>query len=94
MVKKIVLKVIVAIVLTIVIGVLSNSLLPLLGNDIALGQLQNNDAYFVAMNIWYNLQNWLLAVTCIVWLVTIGLVVKDIYKEIKNKEIKNKKETA
>lgn len=86
MVKRVVLKVIVAIVLTIAIGALSSSLMPLLGNDVALGQLQNDDTYFVAMNAWYSLQNWLSFATGIVWLITIGLIVKDIYKEIKNKK--------
>ena len=86
MVKKIVVKAAVAVILTLVIGLISNSLMPILGNDVALLQLQNYDDYFVAMNVWHNIQNGLNVAVGIVWAVTACLIGRDIYKEIKNKK--------
>lgn len=89
MIKKIAVKVFMAVLLTIIISLLSDSLMPVFGNEVAVGQLQNDDVYFIAMNAWHNLQNWLGAVTGLIWLAVSGLIGKDIYKEMKNK---NKKE--
>ena len=95
MVKKILIKLVIAIIITTIIAWVSNSLMPILGNDVALGQLQNDDAYFVAMNAWQDLQNWLGIATAIVWLVIVYLIGKDIYKEIKLYNlIKNSKENV
>ena len=84
--KKIVVKLIVALVLTIIIGVVSNTLMPLLGNDVAVGQLQHDDAYFIAMQAWYSTQYWLGIAAAAVWAVTGGLIAKDMYNYIKNKK--------
>ena len=93
MVKKIVLKIVVAIVLTVLISFVSNSLMPILCNDIALGQLQHDDAYFLAMEAWYRIHNWLGVATAIVWLIVTALIGKDIYNAIKiHNVIKNTKE--
>lgn len=86
MAKKIVVKAVVAVILTLVIGLISNSLMPILGNDVALLQLQNYDDYFVAMNVWHNIQNGLNVAVGIVWVVTACLIGRDIYKGIKNKK--------
>lgn len=86
MAKKILVKAVVAAILTLVIGLISNSLMPILGNDIAILQLQNYDEYFVAINTWHNIQNGLNVVIGIVWAVTACLIGRDIYKEIKNKK--------
>ena len=95
MVKKIVLRLAIAIVFTILIGVISNSLMPILGNDVAISQLQYDDAYFIAMNTWHSLQNWLSLGAAIVWFATAWLIVKDVYKAIKiHNLIKNTKENT
>ena len=87
MAKKIGFKVIVALVITIILSFVSSSLMPTFGNDVALGQLQNEDYYFVAMQAWHNTQNWLSAITGIIWLVTAIFIIKDIYQKMKEKQV-------
>lgn len=84
--KKILIKLVAAIVLSIIIGLISGSLMPLLGNDVALGQLENDDAYFIAMNTWYTLNIWLTGAAGLVWATTGVLIVRDIYKYMKEKK--------
>ena len=86
MVKKIAIKMVIAILITVLIGFISNSLMPILGNDVALGQLQNDDAYFVAMQAWQTTQQWLSLAIAAVWAVVIALITKDVYIEMKNKK--------
>lgn len=84
--KKILVKLIIAIILTIIIGAISNTFMPLLGNDVAIGQLQNDDAYFIAMQAWHTAQYWLGIVAALVWIITGDLIAKDMYNYIKNKK--------
>ena len=84
--KKVMTKLVVAVILTVIICLISNGLMPLLGNDVALGQLEHDDAYFVAMNTWYTINYWMTVATAVVWIVTGGLITKDIYKYIKIKK--------
>ena len=84
--KKILVKLIIAIVLTIIIGAISNTFMPLLGNDVAIGQLQNDDAYFIAMQAWHAVQYWLGIAAALLWIITGGLIAKDMYNYIKNKK--------
>lgn len=84
--KKILVKLIIAIILTIIIGAISNTFMPLLGNDVAIGQLQNDDAYFIAMQAWYTAQYWLGIAAALIWIITGGLIAKDMYNYIKNKK--------
>lgn len=82
---KILMKLVIAILITIVIGMISTTLMPVLGNDIAVDQLKNDDAYFVAMQVWYSTNNWLSLAAAAVWaLFTVSIGV-DIYKHYKNK---------
>ena len=87
MAKKIGFKVVIALVITIILSFISSSLMPTFGNDVALGQLQNEDYYFVAMQAWHNIQNWLSVITGIIWLVTAIFIIKDIYQKIKEKQV-------
>lgn len=82
---KILMKLAIAILITIVIGMISTALMPILGNDIAVDQLKNDDAYFVAMQAWHSVNNWLSLATAAVWAWFTASVGVDIYKHYKNK---------
>ena len=83
--KKILVRLILAVVLTLIIGFVSDSLMPIFGNDIALGQLEHEDFNFVAMQTWQNLQNWLTIVVVVIWTLTAAFIIKDFYKNKKEK---------
>ena len=87
---KILMKLVIAILITIVIGMISTALMPILGNDIAVDQLKNDDTYFVAMQAWYSVNNWLSFVAAAVWAWFAASIGVDIYKHYKNKIGENK----
>ena len=82
---KIIILLTVAILITVAIGFISNTLMPLFGNDVALGQFENDDAYFVAMQSWHRLNNYLSVTASIIWLVVIANIANIVYKNYKNK---------
>lgn len=82
---KILMKLVIAILITIAIAMISTVLMPILGNDIAIDQLKNDDAYFVAMQAWYSVNNWLSLAAAAVWAWFAASVGVDIYKHYKNK---------
>lgn len=81
--KKILTKISVAIILTLILALVSNSLMPVLGNDIAMSQLENEDAYFVAMQAWQSLQNKLTIAKAFIWALAVAFIVKDFYNHKK-----------
>lgn len=82
---KILMKLVIAILITIAIAIISTTLMPILGNDIAIDQLKNDDAYFVAMQAWYSVNNLLSFVVAAVWAWFAASIGVDIYKHYKNK---------
>lgn len=82
---KILMKLVIAILITIAIAIISTTLMPILGNDIAIDQLKNDDAYFVAMQAWYSVNNLLSLVIAAVWAWFAASIGVDIYKHYKNK---------
>ena len=87
---KILMKLVIAILITIAIEMISTTLMPILGSDIAIDQLKNDDAYFVAMQAWYNTNNWLSLAAAAVWAWFAAGTGVDIYKHYKNKIGENK----
>ena len=83
--KKILVKIIIGVILSLLIVFITNSLMPVMGNEVALGQLENDNTYFLAMQEWQNLQNRLSAVNICVWMVICMLIGIDIYEYIKKK---------
>ena len=83
--KKILIKLLIAILLSLVIALISNSIMPLLGNDIAIGQLEHDDGYFIAMNAWHQTNFYLGLVAAAIWVFTgLGICI-DVSKFIKEK---------
>ena len=83
---KIGIRIAIAVLLSILLVFVSNMLMPTLGNDIAIDQLKNDDAYFMAMETWHNIQNVLTYTGVIIWFLTAGFIVRDIYIYVKNKK--------
>lgn len=83
---KIGIRVAIAVLLSILLVFVSNMLMPTLGNDIAVDQLKNDDAYFMAMETWHNIQNVLTYTGIAIWSLTAGFIVRDIYIYVKNKK--------
>ena len=84
--QKIIVKFLIAVLITIIIIAVSQSLMPLLGNDVAIGQLENDDFYFVAMNTWHQTNYYLGLATAAVWAIFGASISVDIYKYMKNKK--------
>lgn len=90
MIKKILLKATIAITLSIVISLICNSLVPILSNEIALGQLENDNAYFITLQAWNNQTQYYFGLaTAAVWAACIASISVDVYKYMKNKKGEN-----
>ena len=83
---KIGIRVVIAVLLSILLVFVSNMLMPTIGNDIAVDQLKNDDAYFMAMETWHNIPNVLTYTGIAIWSLTAGFIVRDIYIYVKNKK--------
>ncbi len=84
--QKIIVKFLIAVLITIAIAVVSQSLMPILGNDVAIGQLENDDFYFVAMHTWHQTNYYLGLAAAGVWAMFGASINVDIYKYMKNKK--------
>lgn len=83
--SKILVKVVIAILLSVVLAFVANMLMPVLGNDVAIDQFKNDDAYFIAMESWQSIQQVLTYSNVAIWSLTIGFIVRDIYNYVKTK---------
>ena len=84
--RKIIVKFLIALLISFAIVAVSQNLMPILGNDVAIGQLENDDFYFVAMNAWYQTNYYLGLVAAAVWAIFGASISVDIYKYMKNKK--------
>ena len=58
LISKCIVKIAITIILCITISILISSFAPHLSNDMALGQLENDDMSWSLMNAWYQIQNY------------------------------------
>ena len=58
LVSKCIVKTTIAIILCVTISILISSFAPHLSNDMALGQLENDDISWSLMNAWYQIQSY------------------------------------
>ena len=84
--RKIIVKFLIALLISFAIVAVSQSLMPILGNDVAIGQLKNDDFYFVAMNTWHQTNYYLGLAAAAVWAIFGASISIDIYKYMKNKK--------
>ena len=86
LITKVVIKVLIAILLCTLISFVVTAFAPHISNDVALGQLQNDDMSFTIMQTWnqvLNLVGWVQAGIAIVCGIAVG---RDTYKYFKNRK--------
>ena len=86
---KIIVKIALAVVLCVILSIAVSSFAPHLSNDLAIGQLENDDMSWTMMEIWHQVQNytgWGYTIISIICCCSIG---KDIYVFIKNRKENN-----
>ena len=86
---KITVKIALAIVLCAILSIVVSSFAPHLSNDLAIGQLENDDMSWTMMEVWHQVQNytgWGYTIISIICGCSIG---KDIYAFIKNRKENN-----
>lgn len=88
--KNLIIKSVVKIVIAIILcAILSSALaivMPTFGNDIAMGQLENDDVSFMVMETWNRIQNGVNWVQAVIWIVCLGNVGINTYKYFKNRK--------
>lgn len=90
LIRSIVIRVAIAAVLIAVLSLVLGAIMPTFGNDIALGQLENDDVSFMQMEIWNKIQNGVTTVQYIITGICGVLIGTDVYKFIKSKETEGK----
>lgn len=78
-------KITIAIALCFIITLAANAFAPHLINDLAIGQLENDDISWSLMQSWYAVQNALTAIEFVVFAVCGGSIGVDIYHFFKTK---------
>ena len=86
LVSKCVVKVAIAIVLCVRISILISSFTPHLSNDMAIGQLENDDVSWSLMNAWYQIQSYSGWIYALIGLGFGASISKDCYKYFKSRE--------
>lgn len=86
LIRGIVIKVAVAVILITVLSLVLSAIMPTFGNDVALGQLENDDVSFMQMEMWNRIQNVVTTAQYIVTGICGVLIGTDVYKFIKSKE--------
>lgn len=86
LIRSIVIKVAIAAVLIAVLSLVLNAIMPTFGNDVALGQLANDDVSFMQMEMWNRIQSGVTTVQYIITGICGVLIGTDVYKFIKSKE--------
>lgn len=86
LVNKCIVKTSIAIILCVIISILISSLTPHLSNDMALGQLENDDMSWNLMNAWYQIQSYSGWIYAIIGLAFGASISKDCYKYFKSRE--------
>ena len=85
-IKRSILKTAVAIILCSTIGIIVTSFAPHLTNDLALGQLENNDMSWSIFQTWYQVQNFMGVVYFVIVLGFIYSIGKDVFNYIERKK--------
>lgn len=86
LVSKCVVKTAIAIILCVIISILISSFTPHLSNDMAIGQLENDDMSWSLMNIWYQIQSYSGWIYAFIGLGFSASISKDCYKYFKSRE--------
>lgn len=85
--KKVIVYIIIAVILTVALSWVEAALMPVLTNDMALGQLENDDAAFIAWESWNRLQVAFTYIKIGIWAVCGFTVGKNVYKYYKENNV-------
>ena len=88
-IKKVATKFVIMLILCFLLGTMFTALVPIVNNNIALTQMENSDALFVAQQSWIRIQNVFYLIEVAIVIIYMGSMGIDIFKYVKNK---NKKE--
>ena len=86
LVSKCIVKIAIAIILCVAVSILISSFAPHLSNDMALGQLENDDMSWSLMNAWYQIQSYSGWIYALIGLGFGASISKDCYKYFKSRE--------
>ena len=86
LISKCVIKTVIAIILCVTISILISSFTPHLSNDMAIGQLENDDVSWSLMNAWYQIQSYSGWIYALIGLGFGASISKDCYKYFKSRE--------
>lgn len=86
LISKCVIKTAIAIILCVTISILISSFTPHLSNDMAIGQLENDDVSWSLMNAWYQIQSYSGWIYTLIGLGFGASISKDCYKYFKSRE--------
>lgn len=89
LIRRTIITLFLAIVICAVISTTLSAFMPTFTNQMAMGQLENDDFAFAAWTMWSNVQNSLYAAEGIVWLVAAIFIGKDVYKYFKTRKENN-----
>lgn len=88
MITKIAAKIILGTVICIIVAIALATTEPILTNDLAMGQLENDNYTFAAWETWNMFRSFMAGAEICIWLAISALVCKDVYDYMKNKEKK------
>lgn len=77
--KRTVVKVFIAIVLCALLSVLLTAVMPTFTNDMAMGQLENDDVSFMLWNTQSQISGWVDIAQAVIWGIVLISVGKDVY---------------
>lgn len=89
LIKRITIKIVVTILICSLLSLVLSAIMPTFGNDIAMGQLENDDVSFAVMETWNRIQNgvgWVQASIAAICGISCGI---DAYKFIKTNKGEN-----
>ena len=88
LITKIAFKVLLGTVICVIVAIGLATTEPIITNDLAIGQLANDNYAFAAWETWNAFRSFLAGAEICIWFVIGALVCKDVYDYMKNKEKK------
>ena len=80
LIKKVVIKVVIAIIACTLLSIILSTVIPSFNNDIAMGQLENDNFNFTLMETWRKIQNGITIVQGIIGIACFGSISYDLIK--------------
>lgn len=85
-IKKVATKFIIMLIICFLLGIMFTAFVPIMNNNMALTQMENSDALFLAQQAWIRIQNVFYLMEIAIIAFYIGSMGIDIFKYVKNKK--------